>query len=100
MYRNFGFRALTRLALFTLACSLVTGDLSALTHKKKRRSKASAQAAAVHRGRHRRVLYSLWSEPTDADSTAGDNVDGEDLAIRRAAVEALGPFNGSVVVVD
>jgi penicillin-binding protein 2 len=41
-----------------------------------------------------------WTEPTFADSTEGDNVDGEDLAIRRAAVEALGPYNGSVVVVD
>lgn len=41
-----------------------------------------------------------WLEPTFADSTAGDNVDGEDLAIRRVAVEALGPYNGSVVVVD
>lgn len=38
--------------------------------------------------------------PTYADSTLGDNVDGEDLEVRRAAVEALGPFNGSVVVVD
>jgi len=34
------------------------------------------------------------------DPTAGDNVDGDDLVIRRAAVEALGPQNGSVVVVD
>jgi len=25
---------------------------------------------------------------------------GEDMVIRRAAVEALGPFNGSVVAVD
>ncbi|MGD0499800.1 MAG: penicillin-binding transpeptidase domain-containing protein [Bryobacteraceae bacterium] len=41
-----------------------------------------------------------WTEPTFADSTEGDNVDGEDLNIRRAAVEALGPYNGSVVVVD
>ncbi|HUA60160.1 MAG TPA: penicillin-binding protein, partial [Verrucomicrobiae bacterium] len=30
------------------------------------------------------------------DPTAGDNVDGDDLVIRRAAVEALGPQNGSV----
>jgi len=30
----------------------------------------------------------------------GDHVDGEDLAVRRAAVEALGPYNGSVVAVD
>jgi cell division protein FtsI/penicillin-binding protein 2 len=41
-----------------------------------------------------------WNKPTYADSTDGDNVDGEDLQIRRAAVEALGPYNGSVVVVD
>lgn len=41
-----------------------------------------------------------WTSPTYADSTAGDNLDGEDLEIRRAAVEALGDYNGSVVVVD
>src|SRR5262245_10432813 len=34
------------------------------------------------------------------DPTLGDNVDGDDLAVRRAAVEALGTVNGSVVVVD
>jgi beta-lactamase class D len=41
-----------------------------------------------------------WLEPTFADSTIGDNVDGEDLTVRRAAVEALGPYNGTVVVAD
>lgn len=41
-----------------------------------------------------------WTEPTYADSTQGDNVDGEDLDVRRAAVEALGDYNGSVVAVD
>jgi penicillin-binding protein 2 len=41
-----------------------------------------------------------WTEPTYADSTVGDKADGEDLDVRRAAVEALGPYNGSVVVVD
>ena len=41
-----------------------------------------------------------WTRPTFADSTLGDNVDGEDLTIRRVAVDALGIFNGSVVVVD
>jgi cell division protein FtsI/penicillin-binding protein 2 len=34
------------------------------------------------------------------DPTDGDNVDGDDLTIRRAAVAALGTMNGSVVVVD
>jgi penicillin-binding protein 2 len=34
------------------------------------------------------------------DPTDGDNVDGDDLTIRRAAVTALGTQNGSVVVAD
>jgi penicillin-binding protein 2 len=38
--------------------------------------------------------------PTFADSTAGDSVNGEDLLVRRAAVQALGPYNGAVVVAD
>ena len=48
----------------------------------------------------RRRASSPWKEPTYADSTEGDHIDGEDLVVRRAAVEALGPYNGSVVVVD
>jgi penicillin-binding protein 2 len=55
--------------------------------------RSTAVAAPIIRG-------GPWTEPTYADSTAGDFVDGEDLTIRRAAVEALGPYNGSVVVVD
>ncbi len=34
------------------------------------------------------------------DPTEGDNVDGDDLEIRRAAVEALGTMNGAVVVAE
>jgi len=45
-------------------------------------------------------VWSEWDEPTYADSTIGDNVDGENLEVRRAAVEALGKLNGSVVVSD
>jgi cell division protein FtsI/penicillin-binding protein 2 len=41
-----------------------------------------------------------WTEPTYADSTDGDSSAGEDLTIRRIAVWALGPYNGSVVIVD
>lgn len=44
--------------------------------------------------------YNPYTTPTFADSTIGDNVDGEDLVVRRAAVEALGNYNGSVVVAD
>lgn len=38
--------------------------------------------------------------PPPVDPTEGDNVDGDDLMVRRAAVAALGPVKGSVVVVD
>ena len=34
------------------------------------------------------------------DPTDGDNVDGDDLEIRRAAVDAIGTMNGAVVVAD
>ena len=30
----------------------------------------------------------------------GDNIEGEDLQVRKAAVDALGPYNGTVVVSD
>jgi penicillin-binding protein 2 len=52
--------------------------------------------------RRERILRSAspWDVPTYADSTIGDMLDGEDLQVRRAAVDALGRFNGSVVVVD
>jgi penicillin-binding protein 2 len=56
-------------------------------------------SARVRRGRIA-ARRSPWKSPTYADSTVGDRVDGEDLAVRRAAVEALGPYNGAVVAVD
>jgi penicillin-binding protein 2 len=48
----------------------------------------------------RPTLVSPWATPTFADSTQGDSVDGEDLMVRRAAVQALGPHNGAVIVAD
>jgi cell division protein FtsI/penicillin-binding protein 2 len=59
-----------------------------------------ATARRRTRGRHTRVFFNPWTEPTYADSTVGDNVDGEDLIVRKAAVDALGPYNGSIVVAD
>ncbi len=41
-----------------------------------------------------------WRVPTYADSTEGDVTYGEDLAVRRAAVDALGRMNGAIVVSD
>ncbi|MBV8550364.1 MAG: penicillin-binding protein [Acidobacteriaceae bacterium] len=57
-------------------------------------------ANPTRRRRTRRAVWSPWTEPTYADSTVGDSVDGEDLIVRKAAVDALGPYNGTVVVAD
>ncbi|MGO4885662.1 MAG: penicillin-binding transpeptidase domain-containing protein [Bryobacteraceae bacterium] len=68
---------------------------------------AHAASSLVHRASYHiaaappvLVRGGPWTEPTYADSTTGDNVDGEDLDVRRSAVDALGAYNGSVVVVD
>ncbi|MGP0073387.1 MAG: penicillin-binding transpeptidase domain-containing protein [Bryobacteraceae bacterium] len=47
-----------------------------------------------------RKVASPWTSPTFAEATLGDSVDGEDLLARRAAVQALGPYNGAVIVAD
>lgn len=68
------------------------------------RSKSSAKTTRVRSTKTykkpARRYYSPWDTPTYADSTYGDSVDGEDLVVRRAAVAALGPLNGSVIVAD
>ncbi len=98
----------TGLILFTLAWA---SNLLAVTSAKKKKSTRSirttlvAKPATLHvvstsKSRSKKILSGPWRVPTYADSTDGDFIDGEDLTVRRAAVEALGPLNGSVVVAD
>ncbi len=47
-----------------------------------------------------RTLRGPWRVPTYADSTEGDRIEGEDPTVRRAALDALGKLNGTVVVAD
>src|ERR1035438_10085290 len=47
-----------------------------------------------------KILRGPWRVPTYANSTEGDRIDGDDLIVRRAAVDALGRMNGTVVVAD
>src|SRR5438132_6131665 len=108
---------LLRLSSLILVFHLVasTGFGVTTTQKRKHRrpavQKQVAQKPAVQKPRSRMgripgprataiIAGGPWTQPTYADSTDGDNVDGEDLEIRRAAVDALDKFNGSVVVVD
>jgi penicillin-binding protein 2 len=52
------------------------------------------------RTRTKKTLTGPWRVPTYAESVDGDVIDGEDIVVRRAAVDALGPLNGTVVVTD
>ncbi|MBV9082229.1 MAG: penicillin-binding protein [Acidobacteriaceae bacterium] len=61
---------------------------------------SAVRVAVARRRRGHRVFVNPWTEPTYADSTIGDTVEGDDLAVRKAAVEGLGPYNGTVVVAD
>ncbi|HZO57451.1 MAG TPA: penicillin-binding transpeptidase domain-containing protein [Bryobacteraceae bacterium] len=61
--------------------------------------RAPVKRARASRGR-RGVSAGVWKVSSFADSTVGDVVDGEDLNVRRAAVEAMHGLNGTVVVVD
>jgi penicillin-binding protein 2 len=55
----------------------------------------------LHSSLWRWIALGLLSALTaTAGPAAGDYADGEDLAVRQAAIEALGDINGSVVVVD
>ena len=62
---------------------------------------AASLTVTTRRRRYRHhAFYNPWTEPTYADSTIGDNLDGEELVVRKAAVDALGPYHGTVVAAD
>ncbi len=100
----------SRLTATLLAVGLATSAF-AVTPQKKKPSKKAAIVKALSKvvpkssskatvGKKRRAWVQTWDEPTYKDSTSGDVYEGEDLIVRRAAVDALGPLNGAVVVVD
>jgi cell division protein FtsI/penicillin-binding protein 2 len=60
----------------------------------------AGSATPVRKGTRSSVARKKRPAAPPVDPTVGDNADGDDLTIRRAAVQALGPVKGSVVVVD
>ncbi len=73
--------------------------LFAVTPKKTtRKTSPGAAQSPVRRKGLARILRGPWRVPTYANSTEGDRFDGEDIVVRRAAVDALGGLNGTVVV--
>jgi penicillin-binding protein 2 len=109
------FSLITRLFVLTLAIGLAGNSAFAAKKRHRKRSTAAAHSAA-HRSTtpavaatkvsysrtraRRKVWVQTWDEPTYKDSTVGDNTVGEDAEVRKAAIAALGPMNGSIVVVD
>jgi cell division protein FtsI/penicillin-binding protein 2 len=85
--------------LTTAPAAAATARSSARKWTPKGRAVVKAPAAK-NKKKRKPVPQEVWTVPSYADSTIGDMVDGEDLTVRRAAVDALGPFNGSVVVVE
>jgi penicillin-binding protein 2 len=65
-----------------------------------KRSSSSGGIASKTAAKKKVVRPVAVRQPPPVDPTEGDNVDGDDLTVRRAAVAALGTTNGSVVVVD
>ncbi len=95
--------------VFVLLFVLLAGSASATTHRKKRRKvvhharSAQLRAGPITRpGRatKQNLLGDSWKTPTFADSTEGDSVNGDDPTVRRAAVRALGRYNGTIIVAD
>lgn len=121
--RTFG---LVRVFAFVLSSVLVTSAAFAVTpapvqHKKKKSTKAAVTTVAAPQAitapraitagavkplvvtgktTKKKGWAQTWDEPSFKDSVSNDKVDGEDLTVRKAAVEALGPLNGAVVVAD
>ena len=75
---------------------LVSGQFAA---GQSTRSSASGSGRTATTTRKKAVKKAV-KKPPPVDPTDGDNVDGDDLTVRRAAVNALGTTNGSVLVLD
>jgi penicillin-binding protein 2 len=72
--------------------------------KRRARNKATATVAPTRlrraRGRRQTRGYSPWRISSFGDPAAEDNPAGDDPVVRQAALDALGNWNGSIVVVD
>ena len=80
-----------------MAIMVLLAPVDSYSAVKKRTTKTGIAAA---KRKTAAPVQNNWKEPSFADSALGDNIEGEDLVVRKAAVDALGPFNGSIVVAD
>src|SRR5258705_10338081 len=82
--------------LAIMLCALITGNFPVAAAEIPRATRAVRPAHAAIR--HRAI--SRYGVPTFADSSKDDVTEYDDPVVRKAAVDALGRFNGSVVAID
>src|SRR6195256_295774 len=79
-----------------MLCALIIGNFPVPAAAAPRATRAARPAHAAIR--HRAI--SRYGVPTFADSSKDDVTEYDDPVVRKAAVEALGRYNGSVVAID
>ncbi|MGD1156953.1 MAG: penicillin-binding transpeptidase domain-containing protein [Terriglobia bacterium] len=77
-----------------------SGDDPSTTSPKSSTKSPVRKTTTARRTRRSRRARSPWRISSFGDPTADDNPAGDDPSVRQAAVEALGNWNGSIVVVD
>src|ERR1043165_938199 len=78
--------------------SRASSRTTAKSASKKRRRAGSYQFVNGHRLKRNRYYERFKAASfTESDQTAGDIIEGEDSAVRAAAIDALGNMNGTVV---
>ena len=65
-----------------------------------RLAKSRAPRTRVALRRHRRYYERFNTSSFAEDAADGDNIEGEDPIVRRAAIDALGNMNGTVVAIE
>ena len=91
MIKNLARIILTGCVVANLAMPLPAAEASA---------KAGAAASSKKTSRLHRAIARYRGVPTYADSTSTDDPQYDDPIVRKAAVDGLGRYNGSVVAVD
>ena len=77
-----------------------SSDAPSTTSPKSSAKSPARKTPTARRTRRSRRARNPWRISSFGEPTAYDNPAGDDPAVRQAAVEALGNWNGSIVVVD
>lgn len=77
-----------------------SSDAPSTTSPKSSAKSPARKTTTARRTRRSRRARNPWRISSFGEPTAYDNPAGDDPAVRQAAVEALGNWNGSIVVVD